>query len=225
MFGEFFLGDWEFVDTIGQGAFGQVKLAKNKNNNEIKVAIKIIKSSKVPNIYKVKKEICIHKSLNHERIVRFYGYRKESDKIYLFMEYAPKGELYSLIKAKNPIDEIDCIRIFGQLLDGVVFLTLFNIKEYLHSIGITHRDLKLENLLFDGNDNLKIIDFGLSTMFKNKGRERLLTTLCGSPPYIAPEVFFSILHLVLAGNEYKAEGIDIWACGIILYTMFQKGIW
>jgi 5'-AMP-activated protein kinase catalytic alpha subunit len=79
----------------------------------------------------------------------------------------------------------------------------------LHQNGIVHRDLKPENLLLDGkNDHLKIIDFGLSNMYKNK---ELLKTACGSPCYAAPEM--------IAGKKYNGLQVDIWSCGVILYAM------
>ncbi|KAF0989069.1 hypothetical protein HZS_5557 [Henneguya salminicola] len=176
---------------------------QTKNNTNL-VAVKIIELKRVTNIRIIQKEICIHKSLSHERIVKFYGYRKEPEEFYVFMEYVPNGELYNMIEPGSPMNEIDCIRIFGQLLDGV---------EYMHNKGIVHRDIKLENLLIDANENLKITDFGLSTMFRHNGNERILNNVCGSVPYAAPEV--------LAGIDHKAEPIDIWSCGIILFIMFQ----
>lgn len=65
-------------------------------------------------------------------------------------------------------------------------------------------------------DNLKLTDFGLATMFRFKGRERLLSRLCGTLPYVAPEL--------LSQTEYKAQPADIWACGIVLTAMLAGGI-
>lgn len=71
---------------------------------------------------------------------------------------------------------------FTQLISGVSFL---------HSKGVAHRDIKPENMLLDRDGNLKIADFGLASLFALKGQFKYSTTLCGSPPYVAPEVFIS----------------------------------
>ncbi|KII67644.1 Serine/threonine-protein kinase Chk1 [Thelohanellus kitauei] len=135
------------------------------------------------------------------------------------MEYVQNGELYNLIgptfsdiEPGVSLPENECVRLFSQLLEGV---------EYLHSLGIVHRDLKLENLLLDENNDLKITDFGLSTMFRHNGVERLLERTCGSIPYAAPEASIMNNHQMLAGQKHKGEPIDIWSCGIILFIMFR----
>jgi len=92
-------------------------------------------------------------------------------------------------------------RYFNQILAGV---------EYLHSRGVAHRDLKPENILLDERDNIKISDFGMATVFRLKGKERLLDKKCGTLPYVAPEVLV---------KPYMAQPADIWSCGIILVTM------
>ena len=78
----------------------------------------------------------------------------------------------------------------------------------MHALNVVHRDLKPENLLLDANNNIKIVDFGLSNTFK-KGQ--LLKTACGSPCYAAPEM--------IAGLKYSGDLVDIWSCGIILYAL------
>ncbi|XP_069002511.1 serine/threonine-protein kinase Chk1 isoform X2 [Embiotoca jacksoni] len=140
--------------------------------------------------------------LNHSNIVRFFGHRKEAVTVYLFLEYCSGGELFDRIEPDVGMAEKDAHRFFQQLIAAV---------EYLHSVGITHRDIKPENILLDEKDNLKLTDFGLATMFRFKGRERLLSRLCGTLPYVAPEL--------LSQTEYRAQPADVWACGIVLTAM------
>lgn len=80
--------------------------------------------------------------------------------------------------------------------------------EYIHKCGICHRDLKPENLLLDDQNNIKIVDFGLSNTYTTG---QTLKTACGSPCYAAPEM--------IAGKRYHGLNSDIWSCGIILYAM------
>nr|XP_020453998.1 serine/threonine-protein kinase Chk1 isoform X2 [Monopterus albus] len=140
--------------------------------------------------------------LNHTNVVRFFGHRKEGHTVYLFLEYCTGGELFDRIEPDVGMAERDAHKFFQQLIAAV---------EYLHSVGITHRDIKPENILLDDKDNLKLTDFGLATVFRFKGRERLLNRLCGTLPYVAPEL--------LSQTEYKAQPADIWACGIVLAAM------
>ena len=80
--------------------------------------------------------------------------------------------------------------------------------EYLHRVGIAHRDLKPENLLLDQENNLKIVDFGLSNKYRPG---ELLRTACGSPCYAAPEM--------IIGRSYRGLDVDIWSSGVTLYAM------
>jgi serine/threonine-protein kinase Chk1 len=78
---------------------------------------------------------------------------------------------------------------FMQMISAVVRLASNTlIKRFCHSKGVAHRDIKPENLLLDGDGNLKIGDFGLAALFEHDGKYRTLTNVCGSPPYVAPEV-------------------------------------
>uniref|UniRef100_A0A7N6B6P1 Serine/threonine-protein kinase Chk1 n=1 Tax=Anabas testudineus TaxID=64144 RepID=A0A7N6B6P1_ANATE len=197
-----FVQDWDLVQTLGEGAYGEVRLLVNRQTEEA-VAVKVIDTSQAKECAEnVKKEICVHKMLNHDNIVRFFGHRKEGSTVYLFLEYCTGGELFDRIEPDVGMAEKDAHKFFKQLIAAV---------EYLHSVGITHRDIKPENILLDDKDNLKLSDFGLATMFRFKGRERLLSRLCGTLPYVAPEL--------LSQTEYKAQPADIWACGIVLTAM------
>ena len=78
----------------------------------------------------------------------------------------------------------------------------------MHKIGICHRDLKPENMLLDYKKDLKIIDFGLSNLYKKNEK---LKTACGSPGYAAPEMILN--------QKYKGINVDVWSSGIVLYAM------
>ncbi|NXP77385.1 CHK1 kinase, partial [Ramphastos sulfuratus] len=183
-------------------AHPRVQLAVNRRTEEA-VAVKIVDMKRAAECPEnIRKEICINKMLNHENVVKFYGHRREGATQYLFLEYCSGGELFDRIEPDVGMPEPEAQRFFQQLIAGVV---------YLHSIGITHRDLKPENLLLDGRDTLKISDFGLATVFRHGGRERRLTRMCGTLPYVAPEL--------LRSAEFRAEPVDVWACGVVLTAM------
>ena len=115
------------------------------------------------------------------------------------MEYDRGGELFEYIVSRRRVKERDACKFLHQILCGV---------EYLHNLGITHRDLKPENLLMDDLNNIKIVDFGLSNLFREGEK---LSTACGSPCYAAPEM--------VAGERYDGVLADMWSCGVIIYAM------
>uniref|UniRef100_A0A8C2VA15 non-specific serine/threonine protein kinase n=1 Tax=Chinchilla lanigera TaxID=34839 RepID=A0A8C2VA15_CHILA len=177
--------DWDLVQILGEGAYGEVQLAVNRITEEA-VAVKTVDMKcAIDCPENIKKEICINKMLNHENAVKFYGHRRE--------EYCSGGELFDRIEPDIGMPEQDTQRFFHQLMAGVV---------YLHGIGITHRNIK---------DNLKISDFGLATVFRHNNHDCLLNKLCGTLPYVAPEL--------LKRKKFHAEPVDVWSCGIVLTVM------
>lgn len=199
-----FVDGWEFMQTLGEGAYGEVKLAVCKESGDC-VAVKIVTvddSREGLSHESLRKEVCILKMLKHKHVVKFFGQRTQGSTHYLLLEYADGGELFDRIEPDLGMEPGLAHHFFLQLLDGV---------EYLHSRGVAHRDIKPENILLDGVDTVKISDFGLSTVFRHQGKERKLNRRCGTPPYIAPEVH--------AGLDYCAEAADVWSCGIVLVAM------
>ena len=193
------LKKFEFLSFIGEGAFGVVKLAQDKETKE-KVAIKILEKKKILNKedqIRVKREIEILKRSNHLNVIKAKKIFNDSENIYIIMEYCEKGELFEHIVDEVCLEGKEAAYYFYQLINGL---------ESLHKNGIVHRDLKPENLLINKNNILKIIDFGLSN-YNNK----LLSTLCGSPCYASPEMLY--------GKKYDGILVDIWSTGIVLYTM------
>ncbi|XP_020689729.2 CBL-interacting protein kinase 18-like [Dendrobium catenatum] len=122
-------------------------------------------------------------------------------KIYFVMEYAKGGELFNKI-AKGRLEKDVARKYFQQLISAV---------EFCHSRGVYHRDLKSENPLLDEAGNLKLSDFGLSSLVESKRQDGLLHTTCGTPPYISPEV--------IGRKGYGGAKADIWSCGVILYVL------
>ena len=187
-----FVEGWDLAETLGEGAYGKVKLAINSQNQH-RVAVKIIDGSRsdvASNLENIRKEICILKFLSSADadvdlpVVRCYGAREEGHLLFIFLEFLSGGELFDRIEPEKGMAPSQARRFFRQLIQGV---------EYLHEKGITHRDIKPENLLLDAKDNLKISDFGLATVFRHQGQIRKLERSCGTPPYVAPEVMMGFL--------------------------------
>ena len=204
-------GNYILENTIGEGAFAKVKLARHIITGE-KVAIKILpkqnfsfKSNSINNnsnnnISKIHKEINILRRLHHKNIIQLYEIIETKNNLYLVMEYCEGKELFDYIVKRKRLTEREACRYFQQIINGV---------EYLHLCNITHRDLKPENILLDNKKRVRISDFGLSGL--NMSYDSKLSTLCGTPLYAPPEM--------LKGEKYDGVYSDIWSCGIILYTM------
>lgn len=194
------IGNYLIAETIGEGAFGKVKKATHILTGE-KVAIKILNKQRMQqlsgDVNKIQKEINILKKIRHKNLIQLYEIMESKTNLFLIMEYCPKGELFDYIVKRKKLTEYTACKFFQHLIDGV---------EYMHSVKIVHRDLKPENLLLDDKINLKISDFGLSTIYHGK-----VSTPCGTPSYAPPEM--------LKGEIYNGEKSDVWSCGIILFAM------
>ena len=199
MSNQYSLENYTFLETIGKGTFGKVKLAEHKLTQE-KVAIKILEKNKIINekdLERIEKEIKYLKMLNHPNIVKIYEIIEDENNYYISMEYVPGGELFNYIVKNKRLTESESSFFYSQII---------HIIQEIHKHKICHRDLKPENLLLTQNKTIKIIDFGLSNEY-----EDFLITPCGSPCYASPEV--------IKGKKYSGLGIDLWASGIILFSM------
>ena len=171
--------------TIGAGGFSVVKLAMNKATGEVWACKRMHLPSPGCSTNEsgssrdeVLKEIDILMSLDHPNIIYIKEYFEEESRVYIIMEYLEGGELLDVLINKGRYTEDDARVIFKQLIEGV---------RYLHGKGIVHRDLKLDNLLLTKPGNIhkiKIADFGLAKKYAQSS----LSTICGTPHYIAPEV-------------------------------------
>ena len=194
--------NFKITKKLGEGMFSTVKLATHSLTGE-QVAIKILEKtriSKKEDKKRIDQEILIMKKLNHINIAKLYQVVENKLTIYLIQEYIPGKEFIEYLNKKGKLDEIEACKFYHQIISGL---------EYIHQCGIAHRDFKPENILLT-NDNtiLKIIDFGLGNFYKGN---QLLSTACGSPCYIPPEM--------IKEENYHGALCDIWSSGIILYLM------
>ena len=194
-------GDYVLGSTLGQGEFGKVKLGWRKDGKQPEqVAIKLIRKDTVPpkssRETKVFREINALKLLTHPNIVRLEEVIQNDKYIGIVLEYASGGELFDYILNHRYLKDNIACRLFAQLISGV---------HYLHSKGIVHRDLKLENLLLDKHKNIIITDFGFANSFKVSSDGSiydLMATSCGSPCYAAPE-------LVVSDTKYIGRKVNV----------------
>ncbi|OHS95594.1 CAMK family protein kinase [Tritrichomonas foetus] len=160
-------------EKIGEGASARVWLGTN-NQLQKQVAIKIITKSylKDPNQKnKFLHEIQLHGMANHPYIAQLFGVKDNVFNYYLIMEYLPRGTLLEKVMSVGHLSENETLRFFTQITSAV---------KYLHgTLHVVHRDLKLDNIMIDDNDNLKLIDFGFSHDYSPEDEK--LNTPCGSP--------------------------------------------
>ena len=184
---------------VGEGATATVSVMYRRGNKHVRYAVKEFRKkgkNESPEEYeqKVKSEFSIANSLEHPNIVKTYRLCSRNGRWNHVMEYCAHGELFSLIQ-RDYLTDADKLCLFKQVVRGVA---------YLHENGIAHRDIKLENLLLTEEGHVKITDFGVSEVFsgihpglrsaggkcgKDMDEVRLCSPgICGSLPYIAPEV-------------------------------------
>jgi serine/threonine protein kinase len=190
-----------FGKVLGQGSFGKVRLAWHRLAGA-KVAIKSYEKSKIKDAAqwkRVQQEIRLMERLNHPFIVRLLETIENSKRIHIVMEYAGGGNLCNYVKARRRLPESEARKIFLQVLLAV---------EYMHSLGIIHRDIKLENVLFDSARDMKLVDFGFSVACRDPTKR--LKVFCGTPSYMAPEI--------VQRKEYLGRPVDIWSLGVLLYA-------
>lgn len=204
------VGKYFIKKRIGRGAFAEVRLAVHEDTGE-EFAVKVFDRSCMPKDeleFVVRKEVRIMQYLRHPNIVSIHAVVMSSKNLYLFMELVRGGELYDEIVSKQRIDEKTSRFYFQQIVDAMV---------YCHRRGVVHRDLKPENLLLDGNGNIKITDFGMSWMKESCDPElkvkQLLSTQCGTPKYMAPEI------IIQSEQGYDGEKLDAWECGVVLFAL------
>ncbi|KAL8674681.1 MAG: hypothetical protein Q9168_000913 [Polycauliona sp. 1 TL-2023] len=207
------VGNYTLGRLIGKGSFGKVYLASHKLTNGSKVVLKSAKKDDT----NLAREIHHHRQFLHPHIARLYEVIVTENLVWLVLEYCPGmlpgrcctrmslngllgDELYNYLLHHGPIPTEKVQKIFTQLVGAVA---------YVHNLSCVHRDLKLENILLDKHENVKLCDFGFTREYE--GKMSYLQTFCGTVCYSAPEM--------LKGEKYAGEKVDVWSLGIILYAL------
>lgn len=174
------------------------------------MACKVIDTARAPRDYLTKflpRELDVLIRVNHPHVVHVSNIFQRRSKYFIFLRYAENGDLLDFLTQNGAVPESQSRLWMRQILSGL---------HYIHTLNIAHRDLKCENILITENYNVKITDFGFARNVRQRDRDILSETYCGSLSYAAPEV--------LKGVPYLPKLADMWSTGIILYTMLNKAL-
>lgn len=199
----------KFGENLGAGAGGAVRLVTRISDAKM-FAVKEFRAkyqteSKRDYAKKITGEYCVGSTLKHPNIIETVEICYENERILQVMEYCDYDLFAIVMSNKMSREEINCC--FKQILSGV---------HYLHSLGLAHRDLKLDNCVIDSRGIVKIIDFGSAVVFSYPFSKTLIESqgIVGSDPYLAPEV--------CVFNKYDPRPVDVWSTAIIFCCMMLK---
>ena len=197
---------YKYGRLLGRGAFGKVNLCLHILSGHL-VAIKSINKQTLKS--KIKNKIFLETKIL-KKIFKLKGNTKifeifETKKHYnIVMEYISGGDLLTYIKKRNKLSEKVSKFIFKQII--------LSLKD-IHNLNIVHRDVKLDNILIDINNTIKLCDFGVSKILEKDSYT--MREQCGTPAYIAPEIL---------SGEYKGFSCDVWSSGVVLYSMLSGNV-
>ncbi|KAI8926901.1 kinase-like domain-containing protein [Entophlyctis helioformis] len=199
-------------DSIGQGAFGVVKLCEHKSTGKV-YACKIVKKriGSTSSYEQLQREVNVMKAVHHPNIVQLKEVFESPKKMSMIMEYCSGGELVQTVKKRGKCTEEEIRFIVIQLIEAV---------SYLHRHGIVHRDIKPENILLKSSHpadlyTIKVSDFGLACFADSINR---VENVAGTPMYMAPEIVHNL------GYNHSC---DIWSIGVMFYLLlcdYQKDV-
>jgi len=188
-------------NPLGSGSYGVVQRVKHKTTGEL-YAMKVIPKKKVREHNMTEylyREVKIQAKLRHPNVLRLHFYFEDAEKVYLLLEYASAGALFSVLRKRRRLPEREAAPVFLDVTKGL---------QHLHQNGIVHRDLKPENILMCDGMVAKLADFGWCAEIKKDGGGR--NTFCGTMDYLSPE---------MVNNQPHDHTVDVWSLGVLLFEM------
>ncbi|KAF2127293.1 Pkinase-domain-containing protein [Dothidotthia symphoricarpi CBS 119687] len=203
------LVDFELGSSLGRGKFGRVYLARHVGTNYV-CALKIVSKAQCASTEEetmIRRELEVHQNMSHKHILKLLSWFHDEKSIYLVLEFAPGGSLFSRL-TKQPegrFDEHTAAKYVAQMAEAL---------RYMHKKNIMHRDVKPENILLGLHNEIKLADFGYSVHSKSGSR----STICGTTDYLSPEVAMMALDPNLTQDTYT-KAVDQWSLGILTYEL------
>ncbi|WWD04732.1 hypothetical protein V865_002803 [Kwoniella europaea PYCC6329] len=214
------LSNYQLGDILGRGASGSVYRALNFLTGET-VAIKSISLLSLPpsSLPDIMSEIDLLKNLNHPNIVKYKGFARDKENLFIVLEYCENGSLQSILKKFGKFPESLIAVYISQVLEGLI---------YLHEQGVIHRDIKGANILTNKDGSVKLADFGVSS--KNQPKPSAASSpsssssqeynkkedndneVVGSPYWMAPEVI---------EQNGSSTASDIWSVGCVIVELLE----
>lgn len=193
---------YTFISVIAKGAYGKVYKIQKQDTGQF-FALKIINKAKVVaenGIMQAKQEVSIQRLVGHHPFILDCSHRWQGRKtLYILTNFIGGGELFSLVEQCGSLPE-NIVRIYIAEIALAI--------DFLHNAGVVHRDIKATNVLLDEEGHAVIIDFGLAKWLNHTERTH---TLCGTPEYMAPEIF---------NRQYYGQEVDWWSLGVLACFMF-----
>lgn len=200
--GSTFAQRYEVIEELGRGGMAEVYRVVDKKVNE-EIALKFLNpdiASEKRIIERFRNELKFARKISHRNVCRMYDFSEEEGTQYITMEYVPGEDLKSSIKRMGQLSAGKAVSIAKQVCEGLA---------EAHRLGVTHRDLKSQNIMIDKDGNAKIMDFGIARFTKSKGITEE-GVIIGTPEYMSPEQ--------VEGKEVDHRS-DIYSLGVILYEM------
>lgn len=191
------LDDFEIGKPLGKGKYGSVYLAREKRTKYI-VGLKVLFKNQLIKgqvEHQLRREIEIQSHLRHPNILRLFGYFHDQHRVFLILEFAAHGELFTHLRDANKFDEPRAARYAASVAHAL---------DYCHSKHVIHRDIKPENILVSLDGDIKIADFGWSVHAPSDRRN----TFCGTVDYLPPEI--------VEQRTYD-HTVDLWSLGVLIY--------
>jgi calcium-dependent protein kinase len=148
-------------EILGNGSYGQVFFAQNKSDKTHKVAVKVINKTNMDedDLESLRTEVAILQKVDHPNVIKYFETYDDKSKIHLVMEYCTGGELLDTISSSNKNLEKTTANVMEKITRALI---------HIHSMNITHKDIKPDNIMFSAEGTVKLIDFGLSQITKYK---------------------------------------------------------